>query len=428
MRVFGLEISRARPPAPVRAEPVLSAPAVASVGSADPTAVTQLGWGNVRGGSSVKGLPRVTPEAGANHATVLTCCTNIAGDLAKVPLKLWQRGSGGLDARVRNHPLVDLLNGEAAPGVPGKLVRFAAVYGYTLRGNGYIFGPRDGGGELMRLDIVQTAELLRSEGGLDRFYEFEDGAGVQRRVPHRSMAHLRYMALDGWTGRSPLQVAAESVGIALAGQAAAARNAVGGSAKGVIKLGDYYDSDEQRELNAKRIKGYMTDPGGDGWVVTNPEEEVKTLDMSAADQELLASRKFDREMLAALYRMPPSKLQMLEYGVKANGEQQAIDYLTDCLFHWSALAEAQLQVALLTKGERDRGLYLKHDFAALLQPTYKDQVDALTKAVGGPIVRPNEGREKLGLVPVPEGNLLNPAPNMTRDAGAGETKDKGAEE
>lgn len=418
MRLFGLDISRAGAAAgggggAPRVEPPVTAQATAS-----DEGLLAVGWGGLGPSAGVRGLPRVTPERAVHHATVFASCNNIAGDLAKVPLKLWQRQGDGQDVRVRTHPLGDLLNGEAAPGVPARLVRFAAVYAYTLRGNGHVYAPRDGGGELTRLDIVRQGAVSILRDGLERFYQFEDGAGVQRRVPARAMVHLRYMAEDGWTGRSPLQVAAESVGIALAGQRAAARNAAGGTTKGVIKLGDNYEGEEQRVRNARRIKEAMQDPGSDGWIAVNPDEDVKALDISAADQELLSSRKFDREMIAAIYRMPPSKLQMLEFGVKANGEQQAIDYLTDCLLHWSALVEAQLDVALLTRAEREAGLFLRHDFGALLQPTVKDQYEAFGRAVGGPVMRPNEARAKIGLPPVAEGAELNPAPNMTRRSDA----------
>ncbi|MBN8189272.1 phage portal protein [Salipiger thiooxidans] len=414
MKLFGLDIRRAGSAVAPRVEPPVTAQAAAG-----DEGLLAVGWGSLGAPGAVRGLPRVTPETAAHHATVFACRNNIAGDLAKVPLKLWQRQGDGQDVRVREHAAGELLNGEAAPGVPAKLVRFAAVYAYTLRGNGHIYGPRDGGGELMRLDIVRQGSVSVLRDGLERFYQFEDGAGVQRRVPARAMVHLRYMAEDGWTGRSPIQVAAESVGIALAGQRAAARNAAGGTTKGVIKLGDNYEGEEQRVRNARRIKNAMQDPGGDGWIVTNPDEDVKALDISAADQELLSSRKFDREMLAGIYRMPPSKLQMLEYGVKANGEQQAIDYLTDCLLHWSALVEAQLDVALLTRAERAAGLFLRHDFGALLQPTVKEQYEALNRAVGGPFMLPNEARAKIGAPPVAEGGTLNPAPNMTRAEGPG---------
>jgi HK97 family phage portal protein len=316
---------------------------------------------------------------------------------------------------VRDHPATYLLNTESSDGVPARVARFASIYAYALRGNGYLYAPRDGAGELTALNLVEYGTVTMLRDGAARLYDFEDAAGVRRRVPARSMAHLRYMAADGWTGRSPLMVAAQSMGIALAGQDAAARTAAGGSARGVVKLSDYYESDNDRERNARRIKAALNDTSDGGWAVLGEGEDAKPLDLSAADQQLLDSRKMDREQIAAIYRMPPSKLQMLEHGVKANGEQQAIDYLTDCLMHWSKLIESQLDLAVLTRSEREAGMFLSHDFGALLQPTTKDQYDALTKAVGGPIMLPNEGRAKIGLPPVSEGETLNPAPNMTRD-------------
>ncbi|PRZ48700.1 phage portal protein [Tritonibacter scottomollicae] len=418
MKLLGLEISRAGASVPARARvepPVMaSAAEVETSGTANPQPwMTEIGWG---GGSKLSTkLPRVTPQRGEQHGTVFACCNNIAGDLSKVPLKLWQRNADGQEVRVRDHPANYLLNVEASPGVPAKVMRFALVYAWALRGNGFAFGPRDGGGELELIELVDQDGCTPLKAGRDRFYDFTDGAGVARRVASRSMVHLRYMALDGWTGRSPLQVAAETVGLAFAGQESAARSLSGAHAKAYMKMGDSYESDEDRRRNARRLKEHLSNPNSDGVPVLGPDDDIKSLDLTAADQELLSSRKFDREQLAAIYRMPPSKLQMLEFGVKANGEQQAIDYLTDCLFHWSGLAEQTMAMAVLTRSEREAEFFLRHDFDALLQPTIKERNEAMNKAIGGPFMTPNEGRKKIGLEPVEGGETLNPAPNMTRD-------------
>lgn len=418
MKLLGLEISRAGASVPARARvepPVMaSAAEVETSGTANPQPwMTEIGWG---GGSKLSTkLPRVTPQRGEQHGTVFACCNNIAGDLSKVPLKLWQRNADGQEVRVRDHPANYLLNVEASPGVPAKVMRFALVYAWALRGNGFAFGPRDGGGELELIELVDQDGCTPLKAGRDRFYDFTDGAGVARRVASRSMVHLRYMALDGWTGRSPLQVAAETVGLAFAGQESAARSLSGAHAKAYMKMGDSYENDEDRRRNARRLKEHLSNPNSDGVPVLGPDDDIKSLDLTAADQELLSSRKFDREQLAAIYRMPPSKLQMLEFGVKANGEQQAIDYLTDCLFHWSGLAEQTMAMAVLTRSEREAEFFLRHDFDALLQPTIKERNEAMNKAIGGPFMTPNEGRRKIGLEPVEGGETLNPAPNMTRD-------------
>jgi len=417
MKLLGLEISRAGASAPAQARvepPVVAAAEAETSGTSNPQPwMTEIGWG---GGPKLSSkLPRVTPQRGEQHGTVFACCNNIAGDLSKVPLKLWQRNADGQEVRVRDHPANYLLNVEASPGVPAKVMRFALVYAWALRGNGFAFGPRDGGGELELIELVDQDGCTPLKAGRDRFYDFTDGAGVARRVASRSMVHLRYMALDGWTGRSPLQVAAETVGLAFAAQASAARSLSGAHAKAYMKMGDSYENDEDRRRNARRLKEHLSNPNSDGVPVLGPDDDIKSLDLTAADQELLSSRKFDREQLAAIYRMPPSKLQMLEFGVKANGEQQAIDYLTDCLFHWSGLAEQTMAMAVLTRSEREADFFLRHDFDALLQPTIKERNEAMNKAIGGPFMTPNEGRKKIGLEPVDGGSTLNPAPNMTRD-------------
>ncbi len=423
MKVLGFEISRAgraaaSVPAAVRPDPPLTRDMSAGLdvsGTQNPKAwLQEIGWNSNY--PTPTQLPRVTPQRAELHATVAACCNNVAGDLSKVPVKLYQRMPGGIDERVEQHALPYLLNVEASAGVPAKLVRFVMVYAYALRGNGFAYAPRDGAGEVELIELPKDGLApTMLAAGRDRFYQFQDQAGVHRRVPSRSMAHLRYSPLDGWEGRSPLAVAAESMGIAMAGQEAAARTASGGTAKAVIKLADDYEDDETRARNARRVKDQITRPDADGFPVLGPDEDIKPLDMSAADMQLLDARKFDREQIAGIYRMPMSKLQILENGVKANGEQQAIDYLTDCLLHWSVLVEAQMNVALLTRAERERGLFLRHDFGVLLQPTIKDQYEAVTKAVGGPVKTPNEGRRTLGLPPVEDGDKLNPAPNMTRD-------------
>lgn len=419
MSLFSRFLGRQDPSALRVEPPVVSA---ATSGTSDPNPeVFNLGFGG--GGSRVKTLPPVTPVIAQRHATVFSCCNIIAGDMSKVPLKVMQRTKTGQEVQVREHPAGYLLNVEAAPMVPAKLARFALVYAYALRGRSYAYSPRDGGGELTLIDVLHPDHCSLLRAGRARFYEFEDGAGIYRRSPSRSMLHLRYMAEDGWTGRSPIEVAAESMGLALAGQEAAARSASGSMLRAYIKMEDSYEDEEDYVRNAKRLRGAIDDPETNGIPIVGGGDDIKRLDLSAADQQLLESRKFDREQIAGIYRMPPSKLQMLEYGVKANGQQQAIDYKTDCLLHWSVLAEDSLQLGILTEAERRQGLFLRHDFDALMQATTKERYSAQKDAVGGPFKTPNEARVSEGLPPIDGGDVLNPAPNMTRK-GASEKGDE----
>jgi HK97 family phage portal protein len=382
--------------------------------------LTDLGWVNVAGGRSrVAGLPPVSPLAAQRHAVVYSCCSIIAGDLSKVPLRVMQRQADGRYAPVSLHGLTYLLNVESSPGVAASVARQAMIYAYALRGNGYAYAPRDGGGEVMLVEPVRGQQPSILRAGRDRFYDFEDGAEVRRRVPHRHMIHMRYLADDGWTGRSPIEVAAESVGIALAGQEAAARNSSGVQLRGLITMPDDYQDDEAEVRDARRIAEAIRNPNIDGFPVVRTGSKFERLDLSAADSQLLESRKFDATLLCAIYRMPPSKVQQKQYGVKANVEQESMDFLTDCLSHWGSLVEDQMSIALLTPADRAAGLVLRHDFEELLRPTRKELGEVAVRETGGPVRMIDEGRAMLGLAPLPngEGQKLYPPPNQNGTEG-----------
>jgi HK97 family phage portal protein len=413
---------RESPAAAPRREPVMMA-AETSGTSAPKAWLADIGWsgfGQVSR-SRVKSLPPVSALSAQKHATVFACCSVIAGDLAKVPLHVYQRNARGAEVIVREHPAFYLLNVESVEGVASAVTRLSMVYAFALRGNGFAYAPRDGAGELQLIEVIkgQSPSVLRA--GRARFYQFEDGEGIQRQVPQRHVVHMRYMSDDGWTGRSPIEIAAESIGIAMAGQEAAARAASGTFVRALIKLADNYQDEESETRAAKRIAEALRNPDLEGFPAIQHNEGIERLDLSASDQQLLESRKFDVTQICAGYRMPPVKVQFMENGIRANVEQQSIDYLTDCLTHWAVQAEGQLGIALLTPAEREAGLFLRHDMDALMRATTKDRYDAYQRAVGGPILVPNEAREREGLGPIAGGDVLYPPPNMTRDENS--TKD-----
>ena len=398
-----------------RVEPPMVAAADETSGTSKPAGwLSDTGWGSQ---SRVKTLPRVSATIAQKHATVTACCSVLAGDTSKVPLLLKRLKDDGEEEVIRDHPLVYLMNVESSDGVPASVLRFTLAYAFTLRGNAFAYTPRDGSGELTMIDLIKQDRPTVLRNGRQRFYDFEDGAQVHRRVPSRSMAHLRYMSEDGWMGRSPIEVAAESMGLALAGQEAAARTASGRPVSALIEMPDNFEDEDAWERNAKSLGERLRNPNESGLAIVPEGTKADRLDLSAADQELLASRKFDKVQILSLYRVPPFKVQDAEGGVKANSEQSAIDYRTDALLHWGGFIETGLALALLTRGEREAGYFLEHDFDALMRPTLKDRYDAMHKAVGGPFMTANHAQKRLGL-PItdgPDDDKLNPAPNMTRD-------------
>ncbi|QDL91507.1 phage portal protein [Paroceanicella profunda] len=413
--LFGRGAGAAAP----RLEPVLSAAGPVAVSTAGGPAgrmgtVSDAGWIPLDGGRSrVKNLPAASPASAERQATVFACCNIIAGDLSKVRVHVMRRDADGIERRAAGHPVETVLNVEASEGLAGPVVRYAQAYALALQGEAFAWARRSGRGEVEALELVQSVTPLRN--GRRRFYEFTDADDARRRVMHRDMVHLRFGSLDGWRGRSPIRVAADSVSLALGGHDMAARGVAGVALKAYVAMPDFFRDEETAERTSRAVRRALNDEDARGIPMLEGGAMIRSLDLSPADAQLLELMKFNREQVAAIYRMPPAKLQMLEHGVKANSEQQAIDYRVDCLQTWATLIEGQYALTLLTEAERRAGFFLRHNLDALLRATTKERYDALVKATGGPIMTPNEARRADGLPPVPEGDRLYPPANMTRE-------------
>ncbi|WP_118138608.1 phage portal protein [Oceanicella sp. SM1341] len=399
-----------------RVEPVLAAAEPAATASARMGTVSDAGWIPLDGGRArVKNLPAASPASAERQATVFACCNIIAGDLSKVRVHVMRRDADGIERRQTGHPVETVLNVEASEGLAGPVVRYAQGYGLALQGEAFAWVRRSGRGEVEALELVHAVTPLRN--GRRRFYEFSDEEDVRRRVMHRDMVHLRFGSLDGWRGRSPIRVAADSVALALGGHDMAARGVAGVALKAYATIPDHFQDEEAAERSRRNLARVLEDREQRSVGILEAGATIRSLDLSPADAQLLELLKFNREQVAAIYRMPPAKLQMLEHGVKANSEQQAIDYRVDCLQTWATLIEGQYALTLLTEAERRAGFFLRHNLDALLRATTKERYDALVKATGGPIMTPNEARRADGLEPVPEGDRLYPPANMTREEG-----------
>jgi HK97 family phage portal protein len=405
-------------------------PAVARRARRDPVAAAQVmastplagrhggGWVDMAAGprgGPVRSLPVVSDKTAEQHAVIHACCAIIAGDTSKVPLRVREKNRRGNMVTVHEHELEALLNSESAPGVPANIARFAYAYGLALRGTAAAYAPRDARGNVALIDVLQEGQFSVLRTGRARVYQFTDGDEIQRTAGHLQMVHWRYCSADGWDHRSPVRVACESVALALAGQRAAARHASGHQLRGYVKLADDFEDAAARRLSHQRIKAALDDPDAGGVPILGLQDEIHSLDLSAADAQLLENRAFDREGLAAIFRVPLSKLQV-GGATRAAGQQGAIDYVTDGLLHWKAQIEGPLNLGLLTAGERARRLSLSHDFDALMEATTRERIEAAVRATGGPITTIDEGREMNGLPPVPDGSgkLMYPPPNMTR--------------
>ncbi|RZK25911.1 MAG: phage portal protein, partial [Hymenobacter sp.] len=94
--------------------------------------------------------------------------------------------------------------------------------------------------------------------------------------------------------------------------------------------------------------------------------KFKAISLPPADAAFLDTRKFTRQEIASIFRVPLHKIQDLERSTNNNIEQQGIDYVQGTLQPWLVNFEQEYRLKLLRASEVDTH-YFKHNLGALLR-------------------------------------------------------------
>jgi HK97 family phage portal protein len=321
-----------------------------------------LGFGY---GATVGGV-RVNERNALGFAAVWACVLAISQDIAALPCQLFQEKAGGGKEKVVGHPATRLLNVQASPlqnAMPHRMVMTATV---LLHGNAYAkidFGPRYRPDALIYKHPRQT-EVLNSNGRL--YYRFW---GDPKIYQDYEVIHLRGLCLDtdGIMGLSVLSTHYENIGTGLAAQRTGA-NFYNNGAKisGVLETDAVLKDGTPERLRANFNQIYGGAENAGKVAVLEQGLKFKAISLPPADAQFLDTRKFTRQEIASIFRVPLHKIQDLERSTNNNIEQQGIDYVQGTLTPWVVNFEQEYRLKLLRTSEVET-YYFRHNLGALMR-------------------------------------------------------------
>jgi HK97 family phage portal protein len=320
----------------------------------------------------------VTVESAMQLSAVWACVRVRSDDIAKLPCILYRRAKDGSKQRAVDHSLYSLIRERPNPRQTAFEFRQTMQANKDLRGNAYAIKEFDTRGRIVALWPLNPVwvTVLQTRDGHELFYRIAAPGLPIETLPAEAIVHLRGLSLDGKVGLSPISYHRETIGLAIAAQQYGAAF-FGNSAQpqGGLKVPHVLDkangdllraSWEQRFKGAKNAKQLAIFDGGMDWVQTG---------MDNTDAQYLETRKFQNQQIYALYRMPPHKVGDMERATFSNIEQQALEYVTDCLMSEIVGWEQTLARDLLTDKEREE-YYFELLADALLRGDLKSRYEA----------------------------------------------------
>ena len=374
-------------------------------------------------------------ERSAMQMTAVYCCVRILSEaVASLPLQFYRYTDDGGKEKAVEHPLYFLLHDEPNPEMTSFIFRETLMTHLLLWGNAYSQIIRNGKGE-----VVDLYPLMPDRMKVDRdehgrlYYEYTvydsddvDGrkgtnkVGRTVRLQPHDVLHIPGLGFDGLVGYSPIAMAKNAIGLAIATEEYGSKFFANGAApSGVLEHpGTIKDPSKVRESWQATFGG-----SGNANKIAVLEEGMKytPISISPEQAQFLETRKFQIDEIARIFRVPPHMIGDLEKSSFNNIEQQSLEFVKYTLDPWVSRWEQAMVRALLTPDEKKK-YFFKFNVDGLLRGDYQSRMNGYATARQNGWMSANDIREleNLDRIPAEQGGdlyLINGNMTKLEDAG-----------
>ena len=349
------------------------------------------------GGSSAG--KNVNERSAMQMTAVYSCVRILAEAVAGLPLHLYRYKEDGGKERAIDNNLYHLLHDEPSKEMSSFIFRETLMTHLLLWGNAYAQIIRNGKGEVVALYPLMPNKMQvdRDENG-ELYYiytrssdEAKTMEGVTVYLTPRDVLHIPGLGFDGLVGYSPIAMAKNAIGLAIATEEYGAKFFANGAApSGVLEHpGTIKDPSRLRE-NWNSTFGGSANSGK----VAVLEEGMKytPISISPEQAQFLETRKFQIDEIARIFRVPPHMVGDLEKSSFSNIEQQSLEFVKYTLDPWVIRWEQSLSRALLNEDEK-RKYFFKFNLEGLLRGDYESRMSGYAVARQNGWMSANDIRE-----------------------------------
>lgn len=379
----------------------------------------------------------VTERSSMQMTAVYACVRILSEAIAGLPLHLYRYKEGGGKEQAVDTNLYRLLHDEPNPEMTSFVFRETLMTHLLLWGNAYAQIIRNGKGEVIALYPLMPNKMSvdRDEKG-QLYYTYsranEEAAtmtGNTVTLKPSDVLHIPGLGFDGLVGYSPIAMAKNAIGMAIACEEFGAKFFANGAApSGVLEHpGTIKDPAKVRDSWNSTFGG-----SANSGKVAVLEEGMKytPISISPEQAQFLETRKFQINEIARIFRVPPHMVGDLEKSSFSNIEQQSLEFVKYTLEPWVVRWEQALSRALLSATEKPT-YFFKFNLEGLLRGDYQSRMNGYAIARQNGWMSANDIREleNQDRIPAEEGGdlyLING--NMLPLNKAGAYAEKGKED
>ena len=341
----------------------------------------------------------VSKEQSMRIAAVWSCVRVLSETIASLPIAQYQVDPETDRKSKLNSPLNDLVSKQPSELFNSFMFYERMLVDLSLDGNFYAWIERNGAGLPIGLHPIQAVDvdIYMSPNGRSVYYEINQNNTTfiyphTGRVNSIDMIHCKGISLDGIEGQSPIESAAETLGISLAlNKHAGSFFKNGASVGGILKHPGVLKPETAKRLRESWSSNYggSANTGKTAILEEGMDFVPKMLPNNQA--QFLESRQFQVSDIARIFRVPNHLINDLQNTSYNSVEAQQIDFVVHTITPYLKRIETELNSKLIPFNKKSTQ-YFKFNVNALLRGDSKSRADYYRTLVNIGVLSPDEVR------------------------------------
>lgn len=357
----------------------------------------------------------ITHKKALGVAAYFACIRNIAEDVGKLPLILYERQPDGGKKKAKDvQPLFDLIRRRPNPNMTAQVWKETSTADMAGWGNAYSEKQFNALGDVIALWPIHPSRVQTKRDGKTKeiFHIVHMDNGQPIRLEGENVLHQKGFG-DGIVGLPVISVASESIGVAAAQQDfAAAFFANGTTVSGVLEHPAALSPEASQRMRESWNEIHQGALKSNKIAILEEGTKFRPTSIPMRHTQFIEGRQFSVEEVARWFRMPPHKIGHLLRATFSNIEQQSIEYVTDTLMPWFVRCEEQIGMDLIPPEDQSR-LFFEFMVDALLRGDSEARANFYTKQWMIGALNQNEIRAKENMNGIgPAGDVYYVPANM----------------
>ncbi len=353
-----------------------------------PSTLGSFGFGSFFGGSS----NTISPQTAMQLTTVFSCNRVIAETISSISLDVYEKIEGG-KAKATGFSLYNILKYKPNPNMTSVMWREMIVQDLNLKGNHYSQIIRNGHGAITALYplICDNMEVSLSKNS-KLIYSYSTGT-KKINLTSREILHVRGLPSEnGITGLSPIEYNRRAIQLGDTTQEFGINFFDrGANGSGAFSTPGELSTPAYDRLKTDLNSNYAGMQNSGKPMLLEAGLKFERITIPNNDAQFLETRKYQKEEIASIFRVPMHMINSLENATFSNIEHQSLEFVKFTMMPWAKRLEQAFTMLLLTEREQDK-YTIKFNFETLLRGDFDARTSGYATLIQNGVMTINEVR------------------------------------